>query len=249
MKKILIIGIAIAAVILLAVAIIFYATKNNSSQNMQTENQTPSQISAPVLPGTENAKVDTQNISQSIQENISKAKTSGEETLATKFQDAKGGALTLDQFKSGANITIKPDIYDNLNETNYSIFSCDDQKLDVKGQGLIMRFKSGTTAAYYADLYKKMDENLASWEKTIFSDLAPLLFSGKKISQNPVFKNTKYTTENGAATIDVRYANVKSDDGSNFSIDYAVYAENVFVFNDPQCLRKALDKYEPVLEP
>lgn len=249
MKKTLVICIAIVAIILLIVAIIFYMTKNKSSQNTQIPAQTSPQISVPVLPGNETVKVDTQDISRSVQENISKAEASGKETLNTNFQDAKGESLTLEQFKTATNITIKPEIYVNLSQTDYSFFTCNQKTENVEGLGLITRFKSGSTVAYYANLYKKMDENLANWEGTVFSDLAQLLFPVKKISQKPVFKSTKYTTENGAAKINVRYANIKSDDGANLSIDYAVFEENIYIFNNPQCLRKALDKYEPVLEP
>ena len=94
-----------------------------------------------------------------------------------------------------------------------------------------------------------MNENLASWEGIMFSNLSSLLFPDKKISQKPAFKSTKYITENGVVSIDVRYANVKSEDGADLSIDYAVFEENIYIFNNPQCLRKALDRYEPVLEP
>lgn len=250
MRKTLIISIATLAIIFLIVLTIFYMTKNNSSQqNVQIANQVPNQISAPVLPGTEKVKVDTQNVSQSVQENISKAQSNGQETLDTNFQDTKNQSLPLEQFKAGASITIKPEIYDNLSQTDYSVFTCSQKTENNEGLGLITRFKPGSTSAYYANLYKKMDENLANWEQTLFSDLAPLLFSSKKISQKPTFKSVKYITENGAAKIDVRYANVKSDDGANLSIDYAVFEENIYIFNNPQCLRKALDKYEPVLEP
>lgn len=248
-KKTIIIGIATLAAILLVILIIFYIAKKRSSQSAQNPSQISSQTSVPVLPGSETAKVDTQNISQSVQENISKAETSNKETLDTKFQDMKNQSLPLEQFKTATNITIKPEIYDNLSQTDYSVFTCDQKTNNAEGLGFITQFKTGSTAAYYDDLYKKMDQNLANWEETMFSDIVPLLFPGKKISQRPSFKSAKYTTENGVVEINVRYANVKSDDGTNLSIDYAVFEENIYIFNNPQCLRKALDKYEPVLEP
>lgn len=248
-KKILIIGIAILVIILIIVLAIFFSAKNNSSQTAQTAIQTSNQVSAPVLPGTENAKIDTQNISQSIQENISKAGTSSQETLDTKFQDTSNQPVSLEQFKSAMNAVIKPEIYSDLDPKDYSIFSCNKKAENAEGLGLILRFKQGSTVAYYVDLYPRMNKNLANWEEKMFSDLAPVLFSGKKVSAKPIFKSAKYTTENKVANIDVRYANVKSDDGENISIDYAVFEENIFIFNNPQCLRKALDKYEPTLEP
>ena len=217
-------------------------------QNIQAPTQNLSQVPAPALPGTKKAKVDTQNISQSIQENITKTQTSGQETLDMKFQDTKNQPLPLEQFKTGSGITIRPEVYDNLSQTDYSVFTCSQKTKNTGELGFITRFKSGSTAAYYDNLYKKMDENLASWEQTLFADLAPLLFPEKKISQKPVFKSAKYTTENGVANMDIRYANVKSVDGANLSIDYTVFEENIYIFNNPQCLRKALDKYEPVLE-
>jgi hypothetical protein len=108
-----------------------------------------------------------------------------------------------------------------------------------------MRFKEGTTAAYYAKLYSQIEKDLQAWEPTMFDDLSSLMFQRKVINQKPIFKDSKYTTENGLADINVRFANVKSDDGENISIDCAVYAEDVYIFNSQQCLRKALDKYQP----
>jgi len=248
-KKILLIIITFAVMVFLAVLAILYLSKKQSAQNIQSTNQISPQISVPVLPGNETVKIDTQNASQSIQENISKAETSNQATLDSKFQDTKNQSLPLEQFKTAMKIEINPDVYSNLSQTDYSVFTCNQKTEDITGLGFIAHFKSGKTAAYYADLYKKMDQNLANWEGTIFSDLEPLLFSGKKISQKPAFKSAKYTTENGIAEIDVRYANVKSVDGMDLSIDYAVYAEDVYIFNNPQCLRKTLDKYEPVAEP
>jgi len=244
-KKILITGIIVFAIICSAIFAIFYMNRKKQSQGTQA----PAQISLPVLPGTQTVEIDIQNISQSIQDNITKAETSNQEVLDTKFRDMKNQPLSLEQFKTGTGITIKAEIYNNLDQKDFSVFTCGDEEGVSGGLGLITRFKSGTTAAYYADLYRKMDKDLADWEEIMFSDLSPLLFPDKKISQRPVFKSTKYTTENGAAKIDVRYANIKSDDGENLSIDYAVFEENIYIFNNPQCLRKALDKYEPVLEP
>lgn len=165
------------------------------------------------------------------------------------FRTQKTNLSPLEQFKSAANIVIMPEIYSNLSQTDYSIFTCSQKTENAEGFGFITRFKSGATTAYYADLYKKMNENLASWEGIMFSNLSSLLFPDKKISQKPAFKSTKYITENGVVSIDVRYANVKSEDGADLSIDYAVFEENIYIFNNPQCLRKALDRYEPVLEP
>ena len=91
---------AALVIILLLVAGILYMTKNKSTQNAQVPVQTVSQVSVPVLPGNETAKVDTQNASQSIQENISKAETGNQETLDTDFQDTKNQSLPLEQFKS-----------------------------------------------------------------------------------------------------------------------------------------------------
>jgi len=249
MKKILIIGIIVLLVIILAFLFFFYMTKNKSMQNVQAPVQSVPQISVPVLPGSETAKVDPQNATQSIQENISKAETNSQETLDTKFQDTKNQSLPLEQFKTATSITIKPEIYSNLSQTDYSVFTCNLKTENTKGLGLITRFKPGTAASHYADLYKKINKSLVNWEPIIFSDLASLLFPGKIFSQKPAFKSTKYTTENGIANMDIRYANMKSDDGANFSIDYTVFEENVYIFNNPQCLRKALDKYEPVAEP
>lgn len=249
MKKTLIIGTIILVIILLVVLAISYALRNKSSQSTQPENQVPNQIAAPTLPGTETAKISAQNQNESVRENILKAETSNQPTLDTKFQDAKNQPLTLEQFKAATKITIKPEIYDNLSQTDYSLFTCSGNTDGTEGSGLIMRFKPGNDSAYYANLYKKMNENLTGWESTIFSDLSPLFFSEKKFSQKPSFKVTKYITENEAKAVDVRYANVKSDDGANLSIDWAVYAEDVYIFNNPQCLRKALDKYQPALEP
>lgn len=248
MKKIIIIGIIILVVLLAATLIIFFINKQTGNSK-QGVDQTPVQVSTPALPGTETAKISAQNQNESVRENILKAETSNQPTLDTKFQDAKNQPLTLEQFKAATKITIKPEIYDNLSQTDWSVFTCTKQAQGAEGKGLIMRFKPGNDSAYYANLYKKMNENLTGWESTIFSDLSPLFFSEKKFSQKPSFKVTKYITENEAKAVDVRYANVKSDDGANLSIDYAVYAEDVYIFNNPQCLRKALDKYQPALEP
>lgn len=247
MKKIIIIGIIILVVLLAATLIIFFINKQTSNSK-QGVDQTPVQVSAPQLPGTETAKIDTQNLAQSVQKNIESAETSGKETLDTQFQDAASQSLTLEQFRAATKIKIPSAIYENLSQTDWSVFTCTKQAQGAEGKGLIVRFKPGNDSAYYANLYKKMNENLTGWESTIFSDLSPLFFSEKKISQTPSFRTTKYVTENEAASIDVRYANVKSDDGVNLSIDYAVYAEDVYIFNNPQCLRKALDKYQPALD-
>lgn len=247
MKKILIIGIVALVILLIAISI-FYVIRKNTEEANQAPDKAPAQVFAPVLPGTEMAKIDTQNLAQSVQKNIENAETSGKETLDTKFQDAASQSLTLEQFRAATKIKIPSAIYENLSQTDYSLFTCSSNADEAEGTGLIMRFKPGDTSAYYASIYKKMRENMAGWESTIFSDLAPLFFSEKKISQASSFKATKYVTKNEAASIDARYANVKSDDGVDLSLDYAIYAEDVYIFNNPQCLRKALDKYQPALD-
>jgi hypothetical protein len=166
----------------------------------------------------------------------------------------KGSMPTLEQFTANKHIKIYPKVYSGVRQKEYSVFSCKGQVGGNSSMGLIMRFKpapksSPSFSAYYANMYSQMDRALKAWEPTMFNDLSPLFFAGKKISQVPIFQSTKYTTENGAATIDVRFGKAKSDDGTELSIYYAVYAEDVYIFNDSKCLSKALDKHQPVLEP
>jgi hypothetical protein len=253
-KKYIIITSLVLFVVLVAVAV-FISGKNQQdsiiSQNQeQTDNESAApSLSPPSLPGMESVEVNSQNLSQSVQENLEKIKMGGKEAVNTKFQSTGSQPLTVEQLRAGSGIVIKPEIYKDLNQEDYSVFSCDGKNSNSAEQGLIMRFNVGETFVQAANSYNKINKNLLSWESSIFSDLSPLLFPGKKISQKPTFKETKYTTENGAAQMDVRYANVKSEDGENFSVDYAVFEENIYIFNSPQCLRKALDKNEPILEP
>lgn len=235
-----------AVIVALALAIVLFFSYKN--KEVQETKDTP-KASAPDLSGMESSEVNDQDIGQAIKEKIEKSETSGSEMADIEFKDTKNQPLTLNQFETGADVIIKPEIYGNLSQTDFSVFTCSKQLGNAEGLGLIMRFKAGSTAAYYADLYDKMNKNLISWEDTMFNDLSPLLFPGEKNISKPVFKSTEYETENGLEKLDIRYANVKSDSGKNLSIDYTVYAEDIYIFNNPQCLRKVLDKYEPVGEP
>jgi len=254
MKKIIIIvGIVLIIILVIIFFVISRSSKKQETQSIgasATSNSTvPPEL--PQLPNTKSANINPENVDQSIKENISQLEASDQATTEIKFKEnqSQNQSATLQEFEASTEIKISPKVYSDLSQNEYSVFSCKGETSSASNLGLILLFKQGATWEYYSNLYVKMDENLGAWEQDMFSDLAPLLFSGKKISQNPVFKSTKYTTENGIAQMDIRYANTKSDDGANLSIDYTVFEENVYIFNNPQCLRKALDKNEPVLEP
>ena len=254
MKKKIII--ASAALIILILIILLAANRTAEKQETQSvgtstaDNPTVPPV-LPQLSNTKPANIDQRNVSQSIKENISQLQASNQPASEIQFKEGQNQtpSVTLQQFEASTEMKISLEVYNDLSQSEYSVFSCKGEISSASNLGLIMLFKQGATWEYFSNLYVQMDKNLEAWERTMFTDLSPLLFPGKKISQKPVFKNAKYTTENGIAEIDVRYANVKSDDGANLSIDYAVFEENVYIFNNSQCLRKALDKYEPVAEP
>lgn len=72
----------------------------------------------------------------------------------------KGSKATLEQFTVNKHIKIYPKVYNGLSQTEYSVFSCKGKAGSYSSMGLIMRFKRVTTAAYYANLYSKMDRGL-----------------------------------------------------------------------------------------
>jgi hypothetical protein len=254
MKKIIIIvGIAL---IIISIVILFVINRSAKKQETQSVETSAADNSAappvlPQLPDTKSANINPENIGQSIKENIYQLEASNQPVSEIQFKEGQNQtpSATLQQFEASTEIKISPKVYSDLSQNEYSVFSCKGEMSSASSLGLIMLFKQGVTWEYFSNLYVQMDKNLEAWEQTMFTDLSPLLFPGKKISRKPVFKSTKYTTENGIANMDIRYANMKSDDGANLSIDYTVFEENVYIFNNPQCLRKALDKYEPVAEP
>jgi hypothetical protein len=254
MKKIIIIvGIVLIIISIVIFFVISRPAKKQEMQNTETSaaNNTSDSTALPQLPNTKSANIDPDNVAQSIKDNISQLETTDQAFVEIQFDENQNQnqSATLHEFEASTGIKIFPDVYGGLRQNEYSIFSCKGETGSTSSLGFTMRFKQGATAAYYANLYSQMDKNLKTWESTIFNDLSPLFFSGKKLSKTPIFKSTKYTTENGAATIDVRFGNAKSDDGSDLSIYYAAYNENVYIFNDSNCLGKALDKYQPALEP
>ena len=252
MKKIVIIGVVVfTLIILVLLLLVSRSSKKQTAQNTASSSTAPSAATIPQLPNTEPANINPENVSGSIQENISKLQSTNQPASEIQFktnQEQKPSA-TLDQFEASTGLKILPNVYNGLSQNEYSVFSCKSDSGNASSLGIIILLKQRTATAYYANLYSQMDKDLKSWEPTMLSDLSPLLFSGKKVSESPIFKSTKYTTENGAAIVDVRYADIKSDDDADVSLYYTLYDEDVYIFNSSKCLGEALDKYEPALEP
>ncbi|MFH1559635.1 MAG: hypothetical protein ABIC19_03925 [Patescibacteria group bacterium] len=142
---------------------------------------------------------------------------------------------------------IQPQIYDNLDQLRYSTFFCyDSPQKNAIGLKLHLNLGETTDTKEARRVFDIIQTAFQAWDQSVSKELKGVLFPDQSIDQTtpPASGKTTFTASNGFNVIDVYYVNLKSQTGQDLSIDYALLSEEIFISNDPDCLRNALNYYQ-----
>lgn len=226
-------------ILLLAVLIFLFVGKpwNNNAQNNQLS--TPNPVALPTE--TENSQQNVQEVNTKI-ESVSSSSASQqaikEGVESIEFKDAHGNKIPLADFEKATKISIVGQLKNYLDSKDYDMFYC---PAAGNEKNYAIYFGYNVSKAY-TNLYPDTIAWMKDWEKTMLSDLHPLLFLGVNFSdsdlnQNLQFKDGKY-----------RYAEIRLPGGKMSSINYRVSDNGVIITASPSCMDKLVNIYEP-LEP
>lgn len=247
-KNILFIIIAIVVLIAALILVLFINMRNSSQQT--TSGQKNETQNFATLPGAQIAKSpDLSEVKNSTHEELNNVEQKGVEISEKNYKDQLGKIISLDDFAKANGIKIEPRVLQNSGQKDYVSFSCAKAENERPAIGLMLQLRRDVDPKKYQQSYSEMEQNMKSWEKTMFQDLAPLFYPGEIFSKEPVFKETKYTTANKANIVPIRFANLSAESGRQYSIDWGFLNDQVFISSDKDCLRHELDKNADAFEP
>lgn len=246
MKKITIILIVIALAIIML--FVYYFTSKKNSSNETLESEISKEI--PLLPNREIVQVDKGTLKEKISEQVLHQENKGEGYLEMTLESQENQTITLDDFAEVENMKIDKKVHDNLSQSKYQIFSCCMEEGKCK-KGIILHISEGGSGKEIVERYENIKSGLKDWEKSIIGDLREFLFAGMQIGNlsELKFSSTEFLTENGANNIEIKYVNFKEISDQGLSFNYAFFDNQIFISNDKDCIRAALNKYGDVLEP
>lgn len=247
-KKFIIISAILAIAAVSTFAFIWLRSGNQITEESQEEIfQQP-----PELPRNEfsvtNASKDGKEL---YQEARWKAQDSKNQNISeTYFRDKSREFLPLNRFLGDNGLKINPEISKNLDQKTYSAFFCP-LLAGEESVGLMIELVTGIDILEKVGMIDETEENLLNWEKTLFFDLKPIFYPNDTLEDSAKFQfsNANYISENGLTETVIRYANTKSIEGKNLSLDYTFFNEQIFISNNKDCLRRMIDLYQDSSEP
>lgn len=245
-----------AIVIIIAVLIISSVVSKNmnspktsvsSNQNANGNNAIPP-LSGNGLNNASQPAVTSEEIGQQIKNNAEAAKN--QETKISEFtvKDSNGKIVPFRNFLQSSGAKIDEPVLKLSDELEYTLFNCSAAS-SASPTGLIFEVNKDQDLKSYVSSGDPLKNNVKKWENKMFQDLSPIFFPGESFFQTPIFNETRFDTSNGINSIVIRYANLKSNSGKTFSIDWSMFYDQIFISSNKDCLRQLLNKHQDQLEP
>ena len=241
------IGSVIAFVVIMGAFFFFLSLEKNANKTEPTKEEQES-LKYPEFPNREYVDLN-KDLSQSYQDTFDKFKVSGKDFEEIIFKNKEDQSASLENFANSLKISIYPSVYKNLSQENYSVFFCSNFS-NIPTKGIKLSFSPSATSDFYAK-NTVIEKGMEDWQENLFYDTKNVFFPSDSLDKStpPTFNSTSYMTENGMNEVQIKYGSITSKEGKELSLDYAILNEQVFISNNKECLRKALDYYQDSSEP
>lgn len=252
-KNIIILAVISLPLIVISLKIIF--SKNTSSTNTSIPPSSNENINNTLPQATGNGSnnisqqaVTPEDINRQIKSNIESAKNQKSKISEFTAKDSTGKIVLFRTFLQSSGLKIDEPVLQLSDKLEYALFNCSSDP-SASEAGLIFEVNKDQDLKSYVNSVDPLTENVKKWENKIFQDLSPLFFPGESFPQSPSFNETKFEMSNGLNSSTIRFANLKSDSGKTFSVDWSMFDGKIFISNNKECLRKLLNAHQDQLEP
>ena len=247
----------IIAIILVVAVIVFYIifskNMNSTSNNIPLNQSQNSSSTIPRLSGGElndisQEVIAPQYITDQIKSNIESAKNMESKISEFTVKNSSGENLSFRSFLQSSGLKMDESVLRLSDQTEYSVSNCSTDSF-APATGLIFEVNKDQDLKNYVDSVDRLTEAVKKWENKMFQDLSILFFPGESFSQIPSFNEIRFDTSNNINSVIVRFANLKSESGKTFSVDWSMFNNQIFISNDKECLRNMLNERQDQLEP
>jgi hypothetical protein len=236
-------------VFLMIIAFIFFYLKTNVEQQTFSSQKTEG-VAVP-LPTQQTKDASNEDIKAGIaEEKINQSEETNKDYSEALLKEEGGQNISLKNYIDSKGVHMNSEVYGELEQSGFRNFNCCADK-EKCGNGIIFTVKQDGNGRDLVGRYQRFENGLKIWEASFLKDLKNLFFENAEIdfASIPQFQSAKFVTENGANTIEIRYINFMDAEKNNLSINYAFFDNQLFISDDKNCMRSALNEYEDVLEP
>jgi hypothetical protein len=141
---------------------------------------------------------------------------------------------------SALRAKIQPSLQPLLDQEQWDLYRC--QSVGGSYVPMAISLTLSANQTFTGNLYTKTRTEMAKWEQTMGSDLAPILFPDQLNVAEYVPQQMTFFDDYSISSADVRTATIFLSDGAAAELGYLMIGSDIIVSNNVSCLQEAQRK-------